>query len=108
MGEPDGELHALRERAKELRTLYRVVEVLADRERPPEEAFRLVLDAIPAGWQDPDRTEARIEYLGRSTTTPGFRPSRCGLRVPLRIWLREVGAIEVVSVRAPDGTAGDP
>ena len=65
------EVDALRERAKELRCLYRVHEILSRRGQPPAHAFLAVLEAIPEGWQRPDSTGARIEYLGRSYVGPG-------------------------------------
>jgi hypothetical protein len=90
------ELHALRERAKELRCLYRVGEALSRRADPPHQVFRGVLEAMPEGWQHPDQTRARISYLGRTYASPGFAESKWQLRAPLRVWQTEVGSIEVV------------
>jgi hypothetical protein len=102
----EGEIHALRERAKELRCLYRVNEALAHREAPPHEVFERVLDAIPDGWQWPDVTAARIEYLGRSYATARWIKTTPALLAPIRVWLRELGSVEVVYVE-PRGE-GDP
>jgi hypothetical protein len=101
-----GELDALRERDKELRCFYRVSEAVADKHRPPREVFARVLEAMPAGWQHPDATGARIEYFGRSYTTPGFVGAGYCMRAPLFVWHLELGAVEVVCTRAPDDGAG--
>ena len=90
------ELHALRERAKELRCLYRVGEALARRADPPHQVFRGVLEAIPDGWQRPDDTSARIRYLGRTYALPTFAESPWRLTAPLTVWSTEVGSIDVV------------
>jgi hypothetical protein len=104
----DADVRALLERAKELRCLYAVVGTLADRGLAPQDAFRRVLAAIPAGWQFPEHTEACIEYLGRSMGTADFAGGRWTMRAPIRIWLREVGSIAVAYRSLPPGHEGEP
>jgi len=89
------ELWALRERAKELRCIYRVSAALSRRDEPPQVVFRLVLEAIPPAWQYPADTTARIEYLGRTHALPDFVDTPWRLRSPISIWRTSVGAIEV-------------
>ncbi len=96
------ELGELRERAKELRCLYRVHQALVDRSQTPRHAFRTVLEAIPDGWQRPDTTHARIEYLGRHYVAEGFVEQGARLRADICTWNRPVGWIEVVDT-APEG-----
>jgi hypothetical protein len=103
----DAELRSLRERAKELRCLYRVNDALGEREQPPEEAFRRVLAAIPDGFQHPEVTQARIEYFGRSYATAGHAPSQWTLSAALSMWQREVGTIEIVYTDLPAGAERD-
>ena len=93
--EHDQELWALRERAKELRCIYRVVSALARREEPPQTVFQWVLEAIPAAWQYPADTTARIEYFGRTHALPDYIDTPWRLRSPISIWRTSVGAIEV-------------
>lgn len=93
--EPDEELWALRERAKELRCIYNVASALSRREEPPQTVFRWVLDAIPPAWQYPEETTARIEYFGRTHALPDFVDTPWRLRSPISIWRTQVGAIEV-------------
>jgi len=89
------ELWALRERAKELRCIYRVASALSRRAESPPVVFRSVLEAIPAAWQYPEDTTARIEYFGRTHALPDFVDTPWRLRSPISIWRTTVGAIEV-------------
>jgi hypothetical protein len=92
----DEELRALRERAKELRCLYQVSSALSQRDEPPPAVFQSVLSAIPAAWQYPEETTARIEYFGRSYALPDFVETTWRLRSPISIWRTQVGSIEVL------------
>lgn len=89
------DFHALQERAKELRCLYAIDSVVSDRGQTPSSAFLGVLEAVPAGWQHPESTGARIEYLGRSYVGPGFSSDGQMMSEPLRLWGTEVGQIIV-------------
>ena len=94
--DPAEELWALRERAKELRCLYKVSSALARREEPPPVVFHSILSAIPPAWQFPEETTARIEYFGRSYALPDFVETPWRLRSPISIWRTQVGSIEVL------------
>lgn len=89
------DIHALRERAKELRCLYSVDAVLSDRGQTPASAFLRVLQELPAGWQHPDSTGACIQYLGRSYVGPGFSSDARTMSEPVFLWGVEVGRILV-------------
>ncbi len=89
------DIHALRERAKELRCLYAVDGVVSDRGQTPAHAFLRVLEEIPAGWQRPDSTGASIEYLGRSYVGPGFSSDARVMSEPILLWQVAVGTIFV-------------
>jgi hypothetical protein len=99
----DEVLWALREREKELRCLYRVIEALAMREEPPHAVFDRVLAAIPDGWQFPEETTARIEYFGRTHAAPHFVETPWRQHSPISMWRTPVGSIEVIyrSEKAP-------
>lgn len=99
------ELRELRERAKELRCLYRVNEIVSRRGQPPARTFLAVLEAIPDGWQRPDSTGSRIEYLGRSYVGPGYSSAGLSLSEPIRLNQVEVGRIEVSDAFADDAGA---
>ncbi len=89
------DIHALRERAKELRCLYAVDSIVSDRGQMPTKTFLRVLEEIPAGWQHPDETGARIEYLGRSYVGPGFTSGGELMSEAIPLWGVEVGKISV-------------
>lgn len=89
------ELDDLRERAKELRCLYAIDSVVSQRGQTPGQAFLRVLQEIPAGWEHPESTGARIEYLGRSYVGPGFAFDGQLLSEPIRLWGTDVGRIQV-------------
>ena len=95
------EIHALEERAKELRCLYRVNRAVSERHEPPHAVFERVLEAIPDGWQRPNSTSARIEYLGRSYHARGWGEAKQSMRAPIRLWSTPVGSIEVIETEYP-------
>lgn len=99
-------LHALQERAKELRCLYAIDAVLAEREQTPSSAFLGILREIPAGWQHPESTGARIEYLGRSYVGPGFTADGQTMSQTIELWGTEVGRI-LVSDHGPAAMASE-
>jgi len=58
----DEVLYALQERAKELSCLYRIEEILGAHDRPIEDVFRAVVDAIPPGLQHSAVCHAKVVY----------------------------------------------
>jgi hypothetical protein len=89
------DIRALHERAKELRCLYAVDAIVSDRGQTPGKAFLGVLQEIPAGWQDPASTGARIVYLGRSYVGPGFAADGNVISEPIYLWGVELGQLTV-------------
>jgi diguanylate cyclase (GGDEF)-like protein/PAS domain S-box-containing protein len=63
----------LRERVKELEALYAASRLLADDRRSVDDVLRSVVGLMPAAWQHPEVTVARIELADREVATPGFR-----------------------------------
>ena len=90
------DINSLKERAKELRCLYQVQEAVSDRSLPLPSVFLRVVEAIPDGWQFPQITGARIEYLGRNYVGPGYSHDGPRISAPLQLGGKELGAIEVV------------
>lgn len=95
------DIQSLRERAKELQCLYAVDNLVSDRSQTPSTVFRRVLASIPAGWQNPASTAARIEYLGRCFVDSGFASDAKLMSVPIALWGNQIGQI-TVSDDAPD------
>jgi GAF domain-containing protein len=64
---------ALGERVKELTCLYRIGKAMQDLGRSVDDLLREVVELLPAGWQYPEHTCARIIIDGRSCATDGFQ-----------------------------------
>lgn len=62
----------LRERIKELRTLYKATQILYETEVPVEDRLQRVVDVLPNGWQRPEITEARLTVGETRVQTSGF------------------------------------
>ena len=62
----------LHERAKELSCLYKIEEILSRFDRPLEEVFRRIIEAIPPGWQFPDCCQAQIVYGNETYESSDF------------------------------------
>lgn len=68
----DIQLTKLTERAKELRCIYQIIEALKDESAELVTIFKLVLDAIPPGYQHPTICEARIILEGKQYSSLDF------------------------------------
>jgi predicted nucleotidyltransferase len=88
-------LVSLQERAKELNCLYEVERVLAELDRPVDEAFEAVVAAIPPGWQYPDVCRARISYGDRLFSSPGFEATPWQQTTPITVQDETVGTVTV-------------
>lgn len=67
--------YVLNERVKELTTLYRVGQLLQATQKPLYEILNGIVAALPAGWQYPEVTVARIVLEGMEFTTGSFTPA---------------------------------
>ena len=65
--------HDLGERVKELTALHRTARLLQDTQRPADGVMREIVSLLPAAWQYPEVTGARLRLLGGDYTTPNFR-----------------------------------
>ncbi len=99
----DDILRALQERAKELNCLYKVEELVGDRDASIDEVCGRVIEAIPAGWQYPDVCAARMQLENRTHEAPGFRETPWRQSAAIRVMGEPVGQIDVVYLeqRAP-------
>ncbi|HEY3296627.1 MAG TPA: ATP-binding protein [bacterium] len=66
-------LHKLQERVKELSALHRTARVLQEETRPSADVVREIVGLLPAAWQYPEITVARIRFQEISEATPDFR-----------------------------------
>lgn len=64
--------YTLNERVKELTTLYRCSQILQSESRPVHEVLQDLVSVLPAGWQYPPITAARISLAGMEFVTPNY------------------------------------
>jgi len=85
----------LRERAKELRCLYAVSDILEDPGLSLDDSLRRVVETVPEGWQYPGVCRARIVYRDEAYETPGFAQTTWVQRANVFVDDAVVGSIEV-------------
>jgi predicted nucleotidyltransferase len=68
-------LGGLKERAKELKCLYAVEELMQDPDKDIREIIKALLNIIPLGWQYTTVCECRIIYEGEHFITEDFKES---------------------------------
>jgi DNA-binding CsgD family transcriptional regulator len=98
--DPAAVLHALRERGKELNCLYGIARLA---ERHPGDLDRLLRGAaalLPAAWQYPADTCARITLRGRTCRSPGFAEGPWRQAAPIVVSGRPAGEVAVYYRRA--------
>ena len=66
-------IHDLRERAKELNTLYKIQELLGTPNLSIDEVCQGMVEVLPPGWQYPDVCQAQITYGEATYKTPGYK-----------------------------------
>jgi hypothetical protein len=69
----DIQLNKLTERAKELKCIYRVIEILRDEDRDLKDIFRDILEVMPPGWQHPTICEVMISFEGEQYKSADFQ-----------------------------------
>jgi signal transduction histidine kinase len=67
-----GILDRLQERLKELTALHQTARILQAGEKPTREVMEQIVQILPAAWQYPSVTEARIQFRGLVIATPRF------------------------------------
>ncbi|MEO8514711.1 MAG: PEP/pyruvate-binding domain-containing protein, partial [Ignavibacteria bacterium] len=85
----------LEERAKELNCLYKIEDTLNKSEISLEEAFRVVVDTIPPGWQFPEITRVKLEHKGSIYTSEDFTESVWFQKTDIRVNEEVIGHISV-------------
>jgi len=88
--------HRLQERIKELTALHGTARLLQDAARPLDAVMRDVLSLLPAAWQYPAVTEARIGFADQEWISPRFRPSEWSQRESFTLRDGTEGFLEVV------------
>jgi len=100
MNNPD--TNALTERIKELKCLYFISGLQANKQLTLDEILEQVAQVIPQSMQYPDRASARIVLRGKSLDSASYAASPCTQKEPIRLNGDIVGEIEVAY--SADGT----
>ena len=95
----DSLLIALKERAKELKCLYQVEELLKNYDMDLTTIFTGVIEAIPPGLQYPDFCQARITYNDKEISGEGFFATQWVLSADITLRYDKIGTIEVFYTR---------
>ena len=93
-------LHKLQERVKGVTALHRTARILQEDQRPSVEVVREIVALLPAAWQYPEVTEARIRFQDICEATPGFRKTEWMQTAHFSARSRGVGVIEIAYLEA--------
>ncbi|HEX6181252.1 MAG TPA: PAS domain S-box protein [Chitinophagaceae bacterium] len=91
--------HLLKERVKELTTLYGACQILQDEIRPVSIVLQELVAILPAGWQYPNVTEARIIAGNKQFATSGFMDAVESQSANFSITSVESGSVEVAYIK---------
>jgi light-regulated signal transduction histidine kinase (bacteriophytochrome) len=98
----------LMERVKELRCLYSVSELIESSHMTVEGIIQGAIDLIPAGWQYPELTRARISAGDIQRSSEGFEDIKVVQWGHIRVKGKNIGRIEVGYTELPANDQKDP
>ena len=93
----------LQERAKELRCLYRIEEVLQENKLPLGKVFYKALEIMPDGWQFPGICMVRIEYKNSKYSLSDFQETKWLQSADIIVDNCSLGSIKVYYRSVPEG-----
>jgi PAS domain S-box-containing protein len=85
----------LTERNKELNCLYAVSRIIEQQDLPIGETLQQIVSALPAAWQNPQSTCARIVFDGMTFVTDPFEETKWGLTCHLVVSGQTAGRMDV-------------
>jgi hypothetical protein len=98
--------HETRERLKELETINRTTSILKD-DLPVDECLQEVVTILPAGWQYPEQTVARVTYNGISYVSPYFQETSWVQKQIFNTIDGRKGSVEIFYLKSyPDADEG--
>lgn len=100
MGNEQAQNAALRERVKELTCLYKLAQLAGGADISLPDILQGAVELLPAAWQYPEWTAARIILDGRSYTTANFREGGPSQSAPFLVNGSPRGRIDVVYLKA--------
>lgn len=89
-------LDDVNKRVKELQCLYKVSQLTENIQNPVEFIIDEIVKAIPAGWQFPENTGVRINFLNIEKSSGNFKTSKWIQSADIFAEDKELGKIEVV------------
>jgi len=97
----------LRERVKELNTLYKISKVMTKKNIPFEEQLKKIAEIIPPGWQYPEICCSRITMGPTSVTSPRFKEGKWSQEEEISYKGESIGSVEVhYLAKRPDADEG--
>lgn len=90
----------LNERVKELTVLHATMRLLQQPQETTPELLQRIVASLPAAWQYPDITAARITVADTEAATENFSPTPWSQRAEFLTAQGEPGAVEVVYLEA--------
>ncbi|MCX6330930.1 MAG: pyruvate, phosphate dikinase [Bacteroidia bacterium] len=100
-------LHDQQERVKELSCINQTTYILKEG-KPIEETLQQVVLLLPAAWQYPEYTEARIRFLDKTFETPNFQETSWKMIQEFNTIDNEKGSIEIFYTREFSVEKGGP
>lgn len=89
---------ALKERVKELTSLYRISQIAQDSTKPLDSILNDIVKIIPDACQFPEICGASIEYIGKKITSPNFTETSYRLSADIKTYNTKVGCLDVVYI----------
>ena len=87
--------HNLKERVKELKTLYGIADLVQKADISLEELIQSAVEIIPSSWQYPEITRARIILEGKEYRTENFRETAWKQASDIVVHDKQSGIVEV-------------
>ncbi len=85
----------LKERIKELNSIYQVSNLTFQNELPEDTLFERTVEIIPSGFFHPELTSVRLTYQNKTIQTPDFKGSSVFIKENILVNNDVVGGIEV-------------
>jgi len=85
----------LKERAKELKCLYKVQELLHSKDLSQEDTFHGIIEAIAPGWQYHEICQSRIIIRDKEYHSEGFEESQWSLNSDILVQDETIGKVSV-------------
>jgi PAS domain S-box-containing protein len=90
--------YALNERVKELRTLYKISQLLTNSGKSMHDAFENVTQLLPPGWQYPEVCAARLIVFDSIFQTDNYLETPFKQFCNIQIGNKDIGVLEVVYI----------